>query len=420
MTDAMSRSMRSDSSGVERVVSRSPDLPLPWTFERHYIVGAEDGFGALPRIGPAAVGADLQGNLFVLVASARRVIVFDSSGRLTRSMGGPGGAGGEFRAPETLTVSPTGEVSVFDWGKDGFVRFTAHGDPLPDWIFPYQPITTTQQRYAANTDDAWVVATSMRTAQGRSAALLRVTANRTQPLRRLPLPDARALTYRGCGGSLDLTPLFWPELVWDASGRHIAINAGPEYAVLLLENGRAVRSIRRSMQPVAATRELALQELGAGLRVDVSALPCTIPPYDLVQQRGFAKTIPLIEHVRLSPEGEVWVQRATLGPNTSGPIDIFDATGEYIGTLPANSRLPLVFLPNRRAALLQTDEHGNSIIEIVRINRSILIPTRRLEPLAPRKEARVGSGCPPAITHPTGAHSNPYPGPNPHPTPNPA
>src|SRR5262245_16005521 len=76
MTDAVTRPIRSDSSGVERVVSSGIDQPLPWTFERQHIITGDELAGPLPNIWPGAVGSDLQGNIYVLDAPARRVIVF--------------------------------------------------------------------------------------------------------------------------------------------------------------------------------------------------------------------------------------------------------------------------------------------------------------------------------------------------------
>ena len=88
----------------------------------------------------------------------------------------------------------------------------------------------------------------------------------------------------------------------------------------------------------------------------------------MVDGRGFAREVPAIANVRVSPDGEVWVQRKVVG-SASGLIDVFDANGMYLGTLPSGSRMPLVLLPQGRAALVLKDDADVERIEVVQITR---------------------------------------------------
>jgi hypothetical protein len=67
--------------------------------------------------------------------------------------------------------------------------------------------------------------------------------------------------------------------------------------------------------------------------------------------------------MRISPDGELWVQRFQLGPDATGPIDLFDPSGAYAGTLPSGTQLPLAFLPDGRVLLREVDE----VTEVERI-----------------------------------------------------
>ena len=40
----------------------------------------------------------------------------------------------------------------------------------------------------------------------------------------------------------------------------------------------------------------------------------------------------------------------------SGPIDLFDGSGAYLGTLPPEAPLPLAFLPDGRVLVKEVDE----------------------------------------------------------------
>ena len=124
---------RTDSAGVEIVLSGSTDRVLEWQFRRLFeLGGADDGPESFYRVAPLLVGADSAGNLYVLDSPNARVVVFDAEGRFLRSMGSRGGGPGEFRSPATISVSSDGEVAVFDYAKGDLVRFAADGTVLVD------------------------------------------------------------------------------------------------------------------------------------------------------------------------------------------------------------------------------------------------------------------------------------------------
>jgi hypothetical protein len=54
---------------------------------------------------------------------------------------------------------------------------------------------------------------------------------------------------------------------------------------------------------------------------------------------------------------------------TLGPVDIFDATGEYVGTLPPDRPWPAAFASGERILALETDELGVQRVVVYRIRR---------------------------------------------------
>lgn len=158
-------------------------------------------------------------------------------------------------------------------------------------------------------------------------------------------------------------------------------NAEPGYVLSVIEAGTVTRSIRRSVEPIRATRALAIAELGEGFKINFGRGPCTIDPAEMVDGRGYAETIPMILNVLLSPEGELWVERRAgagaagsgyagggvggggateppgSGTGTLGSlIDLFDASGAYRGTLPPGTPFPIILLPGGRFGVVEKDE----------------------------------------------------------------
>jgi hypothetical protein len=76
----------------------------------------------------------------------------------------------------------------------------------------------------------------------------------------------------------------------------------------------------------------------------------------MVEGRGFAPTVPWVQDVTLTPTGQTWVRRKEVGPSLAGPVDVFDSSGAYLGTLPPGTSFPLLFLSEDRFAAAETDD----------------------------------------------------------------
>jgi hypothetical protein len=363
--------VRADSLGVELVTYSGPDRSLEIELSPVFTVGGDpEGPGSFYYAGPQTIDTDSLGNLYVLDAASTRVVVFDTDGNPLRLMGGEGEGPGEFSFPTSLAVTPDGTVSVFDQVRSTLIRFGPDGTVLPQMQLRSQQVTFDSPHIRWSADRLFV--SGLRPTESSSEwsdALLSVADADTIRIAASVFPRGEMVRYPTCGGGLNLQPLFSATLAWDGRGPRAAVAAGPEYAVRVFDSGRLVRIVRRAIEPLEATRELAIQELGEGFTINFGRGPCTIPPAEMVDGRGFAETVPVVEGVRLSPSGEIWVQRRVVGAPGEGPIDVLDPTGAYVGTLPAGSPLPLLFLPEDRVALLETDDLDVDRVVVAEVQR---------------------------------------------------
>jgi len=366
------RVTRSDSAGMEIVLSTGDDTLLPWELEPLFSLGgAAAGPETFHSVVVSSVDVDAQGRIFVLDRRDHRVVAFDSQGEFLLEMGGEGGGPGEFRIPVTMDVGPDGTIAVFDFGKGHLVRFTSEGEILPESPFqinpPPGPHPHFRQMETAILVSARVAVTEPDT---RRQALQIMSPQDTVELADRSYPRAEMVMYRSCAGGLALEPLFDPEFAWAANDHGIILSRTDGYALEVREGETLVRSIRRELKPRPATRGMALAELGEGLKVNFGSGPCTIPPEEMVEDRGFAETLPWIRQITLAPSGELWVWRREVGPDTQGPIDVFDPSGAYLGTLPPGTPFPLVFLDESRFGAAVTDEFDITRLAVYEVNRA--------------------------------------------------
>lgn len=345
---------RVDSAGIELVTSPALDRPLPWSYaERFALGGEEEGPESFYGFGPSSVGTDAAGRIYVLDGMAHRVVAFGPEGQHLRSMGAEGGGPGEMQRPASLSVTSSGEVSVFDYGKMALVRWDTTGRPLSQLPFPHPPMLG--GRHHALTGDGYMVSTWGLVDGERANRLIAVSGEDTTRIAVAPQPEHGVAMFESCGGGINFPPLFTPSVVWDHRNGLTAVAPGSDYRIDLWRDGRRVRSVRRPFPEVEATRELAIAESGEGFTIDFGRGPCTIPPDEYAEARGWAPTVPAIRRLALGPDGSLWVERWVPGQDPM-PVDVFDADGAYLGTLPAGTDLPALLMPDHRVGLIRTDE----------------------------------------------------------------
>lgn len=344
---------RADSAGVSIVTNTGPDHILEWRLEKLFELGGQDdGPESFFRLYNGAVAADSAGNLFVLDAASNHVAVFDPSGLPLRVMGREGEGPGEMTAPNSMAVDASGAAYVFDFRKGALVAFNPDGSAASQVPFQHFPAPFTKRHFAASNSRFLVLTLEYSSVPQRALKWLDAEA----PVVAIDAGTNEMVMYE-CGVGLRLAPIFSPEILWDMSGDVVAFSSGPEYSIRLLNEDGGAQIIRRTLDPQVATPELAQAKLGEGMKVGMlsGGGRCEIPAAELVEGRGFALQVPVIENLALTPSSEVWVARTSAGPDPSETIDIFATDGTYTGTL-AGYEMPLVFLPGDRIGLKETDQ----------------------------------------------------------------
>lgn len=363
--------IRTDSAGVEIVLSTGEDHLLIWTLQREFELGGkEEGPETFFSVGPMTVDVDGTGQIYVLDPQENHVAIFTPNGEFLRTVGGRGEGPGEISDAGSLSVSSDGSVSVFDYGRRGLVRFGPDGEILPAVPFRFFP-SSAQNRHFTQTSDGFLVATMITPLEANTFrnALQLVSPTDTTVLADHSFPRPGMAMFPSCGGGLDLPRIFEVQVSWSARDGAVVVSRSDRYELELFRGGQITRMIRRELEPRTATEQMAIEELGEGFRINFGRGPCLIPPREMVDARGFAETLPWIKQITVAPGGELWVWRKEIGEDTAGPIDVFDATGEYEGTLPRGTPFPLVFIDDTRFGAAEKDEMDISRLVVYRIFR---------------------------------------------------
>ena len=91
------------------------------------------------------------------------------------------------------------------------------------------------------------------------------------------------------------------------------------------------------------------------------------------RNRGFFDEIPVVRGLRATWEGGLWVQRRGEEPwDDAGPIDVFGADREYVGTFPAGAPgTPAAFGPEGLVAYWEFDGMDVPIIVVRRLGAEV-------------------------------------------------
>lgn len=359
---------RTDSAGVEIVLSRGADVALDWTFTPVLTLGgADEGPEAFFGISSHSIAVGHEGALYILDNGNHQVHVFDADGRHLRTMGRKGGGPGELQLwPNMIRLAADGTVYVYDIGKNGLVRFAADGSPLPE--IRLDIFGRMIEGYALMDEDVVVKTTVRASAEDDPLnALVAVsTAGDTTHVLHTPSPPLKPAQFN-CVAISGMTEIFAPELRWSASGSRIYAATSAEYVIDVYEAGRRVASIRRDLAPRPASRDLAIRAVGDKMEVRFGGGgSCVVQPDEVVDVRGFANVVPAIGETAVAPDGTIWVQRYAIR-DEAAPIDILGPDGAYLGTLPAGTPFPAAFYPDGRIVVVEKDEFDVPRVVVYRV-----------------------------------------------------
>lgn len=362
---------RSDSAGVEAVLNGQTDRMLDWTFQPILDIGGDsEGPTAFFRVFPSSIGVDSLGNLYVLDAGNFRVSVFDRAGHQIRSFGRRGEGPGEFGFPSDMAVSPAGEVAVYDFARRALVRFDEKGsytglDPLPGPL----------QRQVALLHDGTIAAAVSQSPSSADSTDYRVLALGRDTVeiawvRQITRFDPQQFSCM----SLASPPYFGDRVIWAAGGNRVTASVDADYSIQVFDHSRLVAEWRRDLPVIRSTLELAAWEVAEGdsLRYRGPAggprPDCAVPAEEAARKFGYADVAQILKEMAVSPEGGVWLRRRTEAPGEQ-PIDVLDASGAYVGTLPTQSPFPALFRSPDEVVSVETDDFGLTHIVVYQISK---------------------------------------------------
>ena len=405
------------------------DRPLTARFEEVYRVGglnaptwaqfSDRWFGrALP------MGFDAAGNLHVLDPDASQVVVIDSRGDLVRIVGRKGEGPGEFIRPIELGVWRDGRFVVMNVGHQAFQIFGPDGG-LDDFVKTgREPIMT---RFLATRVDPreeamivqgpppnparWAIAESLTGAKpedraddrGLERLNLRGDVMTVEPVLRawrLPreedewpgpedLKNASPSDLARMASEIEGMRRFLdPELLWDIlPDGTIAYCDSSAYAIKLARAGGPVIDVlRRPVAPEPVTPRIRSAVIAEEIRIEreyvaeIASAGAEMSIREMldesrrqIENGKFFEEVPVVRGVRATWDGGLWIRRRGAEPwDNEGPIDVFEADREYVGTLAAGAPgMPATFGPDGLVVFWEFDELDVPTIVVKRLPEEV-------------------------------------------------
>ncbi|MDE2652958.1 MAG: hypothetical protein OXI71_03995 [Gemmatimonadota bacterium] len=344
------------------------------------------------------LGFDGAGNLRMLDAPGpepgTRIVIVDATGRLVNEFGRHGDGPGEFGMPMSMVVWPDGALLVEDIMRMGYHVF----DPAGDFDRLVRKELGRNMR-PARTGSRALLGSSWDDPAGGRRPIIRFDLSSDEVNSR-PLVHAwtpRSTNEGRVDGATEVEDLvssewgFEPELLLDAlpSGA-IAFSDSSAYAIKVTDSsGEISRVIRRPIQPMPVTEAIRRAERERRLEATrnrpvtgsgepnpaaLAMINSFLAAQEAeVESMRFFPEVPVIESLRATWEGTLWVQRSTEpGAGEPGPIDLITPDGRYIGTIPQGRlAMPDAFGPGGLIAFIEKDEFDVPVITVRRIPAAI-------------------------------------------------
>ena len=412
-------------SAVAAPTTVAQDRPLSREFAEVYRVGSATAPDWAQFSIPTGLGFDGSGNLYVLDPQLFQVAIIDRNGELARTVGSQGEGPGEFNSPTTQVVWRDGRFAVADMGHNAYQLFDPDGE-----LERFVKMSASQSdmvnlagvRSAIRPDPrgGGIIAQG---APGSMSGLLELMAEATGAVTEEAGVDDRGLERLDLGRDVvtaepilqgwrppsedvgaemsaddfqDVSSMvtsmaemmvgqerfFEPGLIWDVlPDGTIAYSDSSAYSIKLTgEDGAVMTVLRRELHPETVTRRIrsatveeSLRELeedaASGRAAEaMAAIPGMMDALrDALEKRDFFEEVPVVRGLKATWDGALWIQRRGEDPwDDSGPIDVFDADGEYAGTLPP-AEMPDAFGPDGLVAFVETDDMDVPTIVVRRL-----------------------------------------------------
>ena len=399
-----------DEAGAPGQGLEGPDQIVVPTTEDAYVVGAFDGQEWETFAEVVEVDFDGAGNLYVLDAGARRVVVVGRDGALARTVGQEGEGPGEFRNPGSLAVFDDGSLAVLD--VSWLHAFDAEGQ-----FENSAPVITAQLGGALLSNavvqplsDGRVLLVSPASVRSLPPGVVMPGVDFTEfdeglPLNVLPLDggDPEVLyrawevpppapgsweTLQSGGGNAAAVYVggeraFEPHLhAAPISNGWVAVADSTDYAIKMVAADGAVAGIvERPIFPVVVTeavqqreRERRLRELGndqgGGPRMQdaIGEAAARNLHERNIEALQFMDEVQVIQEMAVDRADRLWIARAGADGFGDGPVDIVTMDGGYLGTLEPNALpVPDAFGPDGLMAYIERDDLGVQSVRVIRL-----------------------------------------------------
>lgn len=390
------------------------DRPLDAGFEEVYRVGGAAAPEWAQFTMPGPVGFDRSGNLFMLDVLAAEVIVIGTGGQRVRTIGGPGEGPGEFRSAGDMVVWRDGRIAVADVGHGAYQLFDPAGD-LERFVGmgggdnPLLAMTTIRiatrgapdggSLFAQGTpnmlgglsgamaemmgvevetpdrvDDRGIERLDLSGDVVTAEPVLQAWSPPSEPAPELSASDLTDMSAM-MGSMFGQVTHYEPALLWDLlPDGTIAYSDSSAYVVNLRAPDGSVRAVlTRALRPERVTPRIRAATIGqriAGFQEESEAVPEAMRGLmDMMSGSGdairegienapFFDEVPVIRAIRATWDGSLWIQRRGEEPwDDEGPIDVFGADGQYVGTFSEDqTEMPNAFGPDGRVAFIELDE----------------------------------------------------------------
>ena len=424
-----------------RDAAATTDIPLTATTESLYTVGALVGedwetFGSV-----RSVQFDDEGNLHIFDAGAHRMVVVDADGNHLRTVGTQGEGPGEIANAHAAAVLNDGQTVIYDFGNPAaFEIFDTEGEfarsvtadvnrgvpgdrmhLLPDGrlvtkggprIRMYAPGEVPAESQEEEVED-YRRDIDIFSLDGTDKVVLYRAWN-------LPPTESdesiEGSSEEGGGISMSFNRMreFNPGLLIGvlSDGRVAVVDSMAYEVKLVAMDGTVDGTITRPVAPEPvteavkeATRTARLEGLGevtdGGIRLQTIGGDVSLDMQEQmrammerqIESMVFTEEIPVIAGLAVDPRDRLWIARMGPAGDETGPTDIITASGQYIGTLPADGlRIPAAFGPNGLMAYIDSDEMD---VQTVRVIRLLSLDGGSAPPASPSDDARQRNHAPP-------------------------
>ena len=401
-------------ASVTPAAAQDRDRPLDADFDEVYRVGGVAAPEWAQFTMPGSMGFDESGNLFMLDVLAAQVVVIGPEGQLVRTIGGPGEGPGEFRSAGDLVVWRDGRIAVADMGHSAYQLFDPAGElerlvNMGGDDNPLAMMTRMRSALRGEPDGGSLLAqgvpgmlgglsTAMAEMMGleietpdgvddhgierldlsgdvvAAEPVLQAWSPPSEPAPELSASDLTNVSAM-MGSMFGQVTHYEPALHWDLlPDGTIAYSDSSAYAIRMRAPDGSVRAVlTRPLRPErvtprirAATIERRIEDFQSEAEAAPEAMRGLV---DLMSGSGdairegienapFFDEIPVIRAIRATWDGSLWVQRRGEEPwDDEGPIDVFGADGEYVGTFGEDqTEMPAAFGPDGRVAFIELDE----------------------------------------------------------------